>query len=101
MVFKIIWSSLALKTYFSNIEYLEKIWTTTEIKKFIDGVQRKLSILSFQPKTGRLTLKRLNLRQTVIHKRVILIYRFKPSKKEIELVRFFHTRQNPKRLKRK
>ena len=101
MVFKIIWSSLALKTYISHIEYLEQEWTNREIRNFINSVQRKLSILSLQPKTGRLTGKRLHVRQTVIHKRIILVYRFKPLKKEVELVRFFSTYQNPKKLKRK
>ena len=101
MVFKITWSTLALKTYISNIEYLETEWTSREIKKFIIAVQRKLAILSLQPKTGRLTGKRLHVRQTVIHKRVILIYRFKPLKKEVELVRFFGTYQNPLRIRKK
>jgi len=101
MVFKVIWSSLAINTYISNIEFLEQKWTNTEIKKFIAAVQRKISILSLQPNIGRLTSKRLHVRQTVIHKRIILIYRFKPPKKEVELVRFFNTRQDPKRLKKK
>jgi plasmid stabilization system protein ParE len=95
MVFKIIWSSLALKTYMQNVEYLEKNWTAREREKFIEAVQRKLSILAFQPKIGRLTKNKFLVRQTVIHKRVILVYRFRPLKKEIELVRFFNTYQKP------
>lgn len=100
MVCKITWSLLALKTYISNVQYLEKEWTNKEVKKFIDAVQRRLAILFFQPQTGRLTSKRLHVRQTVIHKRVLLIYRFKPLKREIELIRFLNTYQNPKRLKK-
>ncbi len=100
MVYKIVWSTLALKTYISNIEYLEVKFTEREVKKFIAVVERKLAILSIQPNTGRLTGKRLNLRQTVIHKRILLIYRFKQSKSEIELARFFNTWQHPKKLKK-
>ena len=100
MVFKIIWSALSLKTYISNIEYLEKEWTSKEVKNFISTVQRKIAILSLQPKSGRLTSQRMNVRQVVIHKRIILIYRFMPQKKELELVRFFNTRQHPKRLRK-
>jgi plasmid stabilization system protein ParE len=99
MVFKIIWSSLALKTYISNIEYLEKDWTSKEVNNFINIVQRKISILSLQPKSGKITSKRIHLRQIVVHKRIILIYRFKPLKKEVELVRFFNTWQHPKKIK--
>jgi plasmid stabilization system protein ParE len=100
MVFKIVWSTLSLKTYISNIEYLETKWTEKEVRNFITAVQRKLAILSLQPKTGRLTGKRLNVRQTVIHKRVLLVYRFKNSTKTVELVRFFNTWQHPRRLKK-
>ena len=57
MVYKITCSTLALKTYISNIEYLEVIWTEREVKNFIAAVQRKLALLSVQPKTGRLTGK--------------------------------------------
>jgi plasmid stabilization system protein ParE len=101
MVYKIIWSKLALRTYIHNIKYLESQWTEKEILNFIKAVQKKIALLSLQPQIGRLTIRRINLRQTVIHKRVILIYRFKPAKKEIELVRFFNTYQNPKRLRKK
>ena len=100
MVYKIVWSTLALKTYISNIEYLEVKFTEREVKKFIAVVERKLAILSLQPKTGRLTGKRLNVRQTVIHKRILLIYRFKQSKNEIELAIFFNTWQHPEKLKK-
>lgn len=55
MVFKIVWSSNALKSYIGNIKYLEKDWTHAEVEKFISAVQRVISILSLQPKTGRLT----------------------------------------------
>jgi plasmid stabilization system protein ParE len=50
MVFKIVWSTLALKSYISNIEYLETKWTEKEVRNFITAVQRKLAILSLQPK---------------------------------------------------
>ena len=101
MVYNVIWSSLALRTYISNIEYLEKEWTTKEVRNFIAAVHRKTTLLSFQPKIGRLTNKRIHLRRTIIHKRVVLIYRFRPIKKEIELVRFFNTYQHPGRLRKK
>ncbi|MCD6012335.1 MAG: hypothetical protein K0Q79_2197 [Flavipsychrobacter sp.] len=95
MVHKIIWSDLAIKTYVSNIEYLEKEWSDKEIRNFIKVVQRKLLLLSMQPRAGVITSKRKNLRKTILNKRIILIYRYKPLKKEIELVRFFNTHQHP------
>ena len=95
MVHKIVWSALAIKTYVDNIEYLEKEWTDKEVKNFIIAVQRKLLSLSLQPRIGAITSKRANLRKTIVNKRILLFYRYKPNKKEVELVRFFNTYQHP------
>lgn len=99
MVYKIIWSSVSIKTYISNIEYLEAVWTEKEVVKFINAVKRKTQLLSTHPDLGSLTNKRKNVRKSVIHKRVILFYRTKKLKKEIELIRFWATKQNPRKLK--
>jgi len=95
MVHKIVWSALAVKTYIKNIEYLEKEWSENEVINFIYAVQRKLFSISLQPRSGFITNKRNNIRKTIINKRIVLIYRHKPLKKEIELVRFFNTYQRP------
>lgn len=95
MVHEIIWSDLALKTYIANITYLEQEWTEKEIRKFINDVLRKILILSFQPRVGVLTNKRTHVRKTVINKQIVLIYRYKPRKKQVELLHFFNTHQKP------
>jgi len=99
MVYKVVWSPTALKTYISNIEYLETLWAEKEILNFINSVKRKIQLLPNNPYLGNLTNKRKNVRKSVIHKRVILFYRVKKIKKEIELIRFWATRQNPDNLK--
>ncbi len=98
MVHKIVWSSLAIKTYVNNIEYLETEWSEKEVKNVIAVFQRKIFLLSIQPRSGVITNKRKNLRKTILSKRIVLIYRHKPIKNEIELVRFFNTYQRPLKL---
>ncbi|SRR5258708_18000312 len=99
MVYKIIWQPTALKSYIRNIEYLETVWTQREVKNFIRLVERKLDKIAKLPQLGSLTGKRNNVRKAVVHKRVILFYKHKPLKGEIELLLFWDTRQNPGRLK--
>lgn len=102
MVYKISWTRKALETYIDNIKYLETKWTNREIKKFISDVEKKIETLSGQPGIGSpRNTKQNNIRHTLIHKRVILIYRYRPLKKEIELLRFWNTYQDPKKLKAK
>jgi plasmid stabilization system protein ParE len=95
MVHEIVWSALAVKTYVGNLEYLEKEWTEKEVLNFIAAVERNLFALALQPRLGVITNKRNNIRKKIINKRIVLIYRHKPRKKEIELVQFFNTYQRP------
>jgi plasmid stabilization system protein ParE len=96
---QIIWSSFAIKTYIQNIEYVKAEWTEKEAEKFASAVQRKLQLLTKNPNIGSPTGRRKNVRKAVIHKRLTLIYRYMPTKNEIQLIRFWSTYQNPRRLK--
>lgn len=100
MVCKINWTPKALDSYLSNIEYLQKRWTEREIKNFVAVVEKKIKTLSGHPEIGSpKNKKQQNIRHTVIHKRVSLIYQYKPLKKEIDLLLFWNTYQNPKKLR--
>lgn len=100
MAYKISWTPRAWKTFEANIYYLEIVWTENEIKKFVTAVDKKLDNLSNHPRIGTARNKKYaNVRFTLIHKRVALIYRIKPIKKEIQLLVFWNSYQNPLKLK--
>ena len=102
MVFKIAWTLKALQTYLENMHYLQTAWTEREVRNFALTVEKKLSTLSKQPGIGAPRNKRQqNIRHTVLHKRVSLIYRINKNKGQIELLRFWNTYQNPVKLKAK
>jgi plasmid stabilization system protein ParE len=102
MVCKIIWLPRALKTYISNIQYLEANWTKKEIENFKVLVDKKIENISHHPKLGSARSKDTpHIRFTLIHKRVALIYKYKPSRNEIELMVFWNTYQNPRKIKLK
>ena len=102
MVYKISWTPKAIESYISNMKYLESAWTEKEVKNFAALVERKIKILSGQPEIGASrNKKQVNVRHTVLHKRISLIYRVKPQKKEIELLLFWNSYQHPSRLKAK
>ena len=100
MVCKVVWTPKALESYVTIMEYLEAAWTEKEVKSFAALVEKRLELLSTQPEIGTPRSKKSpNLRHTVLHKRVSLIYRIQPQKKQVELLLFWNTRQNPSRLK--
>lgn len=100
MVYKIVWTSKALQSYVANMEYLEAAWTDKEVKRFAALVEKRLTLLCRQPEIGKSKNKKSpNIRHTVLHKRVSLIYRVQPRNKQIALLLFWNTYQNPSRLK--
>jgi plasmid stabilization system protein ParE len=98
MVQEIIWTPKALETFNDNIEYLKRAWTQKEVDKFFIETERKLNLLIAQPNIGSLTNRRINIRKTLIGKRILLIYRYIPGNTKIELLLFFNTWQDTKKI---
>ena len=100
MVYKIVWTQKALDSYLKNIHYLENQWTNKEVQAFILLVEDRLDTLCQQPNTGKIANERMpNIRRIVLHKRVLMIYRIQPRQKNIQLLLFWNTYQNPHSLK--
>jgi len=99
MVQKVIWSDDALSTFANELQYLEVNFSQVEIQKFVDKTSRKLLIIKSNPRLGSKVNRRPNTYKTVVNKRIVLYYHYKPRKEEIFLLRFWNTLQNPKKLK--
>lgn len=92
----VIWNDLALLDYHNNIDYLLKEWTDKEAIKFIDEVES----LIFKLKQGNIEFKESgyqNIKECVVLKQITLYYQH-ISKNKIELLRFWNTSQDNKRL---
>jgi plasmid stabilization system protein ParE len=100
MAFKIVWTPEALNTYLGIINYLEEHWTEKEIKNFVQRVESKLILLKTFPSIGSPFDKKKNLRKTLVHEKVQLYYRVKTVNKQVELISFWNTSQNPKALRK-
>jgi plasmid stabilization system protein ParE len=98
MVQEITWSKKAIQSFEQNIQYLEIAWTQKEVDKFIRETERKLNLLSAQPNIGNLTNRRSNIRKTLIGKRILLIYRYIPGSTQIDLLLFFNTWQDTRKI---
>ena len=102
MVCEIVWLPRAIQTYISNIEYLQANWTKKEVEHFKVLVEKKIENISHHPKLGSARSRSApNIRFTLVHKRVALIYKHKPSYNIIELMVFWNTTQNPKKKRLK
>jgi plasmid stabilization system protein ParE len=99
MGYKIVWTKEALELYLQIIQYLSLNFSEKEVIAFSEKVDKKLALISSYLKMYRASPTLKNVCRTVISRRVELIYRFRPVKKEVELLQFWDTRRNPRNAK--
>jgi plasmid stabilization system protein ParE len=96
---KIVWTKEALELYLQIINYLSQNFSEKEVAAFTGKVDKKISLISRNPAMYRASVKLKNVYRTVISREVVLIYRYKSVKKEIQLLQFWDTRRNPRKAK--
>jgi plasmid stabilization system protein ParE len=97
MIKSISWSPLAVTDFENILNYLNENWDEQVVLKFMNETETLLSNISKQLKQFPLVNKKIKVRKCVISKHNTLFYR--ENKESIALLRFFDTRQNPKKLK--
>lgn len=94
---QIIWTELAKLDYWENIEYLEREWTLNDVYNFMDKTDDLIGLLTKQNLTFKPT-KYKDVFQITVTKQITLFYKTLENK-DIELLRFWNTYQNPEKLK--
>ena len=93
----IIWSPLSESDFASILGYLANEWNETVANQFINITNNLIIQISKNPKQFPLINKKKRIRKCVITKQNILYYR--DSKKHIDILRIYDTRQDLKKLK--
>jgi plasmid stabilization system protein ParE len=93
------WLPRSIKSYRRILCYLTKEWGQKVLNDFIDNTDRNLLHLSRGIVTGMSSDKANGIHRVLITKHNYLIYRVRPRKKEIELLAFWDTRQDPNKKK--
>jgi plasmid stabilization system protein ParE len=94
---RIIWSPLSEKDFANILTYLESGWGDKVVTHFIDLTDDFIYQISINPKQFPLIHKRKRVRKCVITKHNTLFYR--DRKEQIDILRIYDTRQDPKKLK--
>ncbi|MCD0464271.1 type II toxin-antitoxin system RelE/ParE family toxin [Flavobacterium sp. ENC] len=94
---KIIWTENAKIDYWKNIEYLQSEWTLQEVYKFIEKTDDLIELLTKQNLIFK-PVKYKDVYQVPVTKHITLYYKISENSK-IELLRFWNTYQNPKKLR--
>lgn len=90
---QIIWTESAKLDYWANIEYLERDWTIANVHSFVDKTADLIELLIKQNLVFKPT-KYKNVFEVPVTKQIILFYKVLENK-DIELLRFWNTYQDP------
>jgi len=91
-------SPLAEQKLLALTSYLLEHWNKKIRDKFIDKLTAKIKQISSQPQSCPKSKAQKGLFKCVVSKQTTFYYQLSIDKKEIEIVTFFDTRQNPKKL---
>lgn len=99
MALLIFWSDEAVRSYEKNLRYLEDNWTDREISIFIKRTASIIQRISEYPEMYMRSPKSRSIRRAVINRYIVLFYKYHKTGKVVELVTFWHQKQNPGKLK--
>jgi plasmid stabilization system protein ParE len=94
---QVIWSPLAENDFSSILQYLQDNWESKVVSMFIDVADEVINQIIINPKQFPVIKKKEKIRKCVITKHNTLYYR--ERKDQIDILRIFDNRQNPKKLK--
>ena len=95
---KVIISKTAEKRLEELFKYLLENWSQKVKSDFIKKLDDKINLIKEHPEVFPESEKEKGLRKCVITKQMTMFYRF--NSKQISIITFFDTRQNPEKLKK-
>jgi plasmid stabilization system protein ParE len=92
---KIVWTPRAEKGFERIILYLEENWSEREVQSFIRNSFEFFDLLAKQPEILQKSTKQRNVYRGPMDSHNILTYRYRPRKKQIELLNIRSARRKP------
>jgi plasmid stabilization system protein ParE len=93
---QIAWSPSAERDFANILEYLFENWDEKVTNQFIDLTQEVIGQISHNPRQFPLIYRKEKIRKCVLTKHNTLFYR--DSKTQVDILRIYDTRQDPKTL---
>jgi plasmid stabilization system protein ParE len=96
---KIVISTEAKEDLENILSFLSENWGDKVVREFLQKINTFYYIVSVNPRLFGYYNKTKNIRKYIISRHNIIYYRI--SKKEVQIITVFDTRQNPSKLRKK
>jgi plasmid stabilization system protein ParE len=91
--YDVLWSTKAADDLENIINYITKKWSQKEVRNFVQKLDKRILIISVNPKLFPSSRKKRTVRRSVLSKHNSIYYHL--SKKTITILRVFDNRQKP------
>jgi plasmid stabilization system protein ParE len=95
MAYQIVWTERAISGFNDVITYLDENWTDREVSNFVNETQEFLTLLSDFPNLLQKTSKYRNVHRGPLNKLIMITYRVKLRKNQIEIINIRDARRKP------
>lgn len=95
--YKLFWTDRALLDLQNVIDYLSENWTQRELKKFSKRLERRLEVISTNPALFPKTIRRRDVRRSVLSKHTVIYY--STTESIVTILTLFDSRQSLKKLR--
>ena len=95
--YKLFWSERALGDLRNIIDYLTENWTIKEVRTFAKKLDKRLEIITINPRLFPLTKKRKNVRRSVLTRQTVIYY--ETTENIVTVITLFDPRQDPSKIK--
>lgn len=99
MAIEIKWTEQAKESFAANINYLAEEWSEKEIARFVQETESIIRRVQQNPEAYPVGIRDNRYRRARINKYIVLFYRYFEIKNKISLITFWHSKQNPSKLK--
>lgn len=97
-IFSVKWMPEAEFTFNNNIEYLSQKWTSKEIIRFLDRVEKVISLLEQNPFLYPKYNQGGNIYKCIVNEHIAIFFKILEEDSSIHLLTFWNSNQDPKKL---
>ena len=95
--YKVIWSDEALQNLIKIIDYLDSQWTKKELSKFVEKLDKRITLISENPQIFPASRIQERIRKSVLTKQISIYYQI--NKNSVGIITLFDNRSNPNKIK--
>ena len=97
--YKVVWTARAKGSFSREADFIYKKWDKKVVERFFNRTVELIDAIRYNPLLFEAYKNDINIRRGWIHENVTMFYRIKKEAKSIEILLFWNSLRDPRKLK--